>query len=61
MPMPRRGQYSRAADTAIADAYIAFCGSDQFAPVTAAAELGITSTPWPTRRVENDQAIRHLS
>jgi hypothetical protein len=27
----------------------------------AAAELGITSTPWPMRRVEIDQAIRHLS
>ena len=40
----------------------AFYGSDQFAPVTAAtAELGITTTPWPMRRVEIDQAIRHLS
>jgi hypothetical protein len=40
----------------------AFYGSDQFGPVTsAAAELGITSTPWPMRRVEIDQAIKHLS
>jgi hypothetical protein len=29
--------------------------------VTAAAELGITTIPWPMRRVEIDQAIRHLS
>jgi hypothetical protein len=40
----------------------AYYGSDQFGPVTAAAvELGITTTPWPMRRVETDQAIRHLS
>ena len=40
----------------------AFYDSDQFGPVTsAAAELGITSTPWPMRRVEIDQAIKHLS
>ena len=40
----------------------AFYGSDQFGPVTsAAAELGITSTPWPMRRVEIDQVIKHLS
>jgi hypothetical protein len=39
-----------------------FYGSDQFGPVTAAAaELGITSIPRPMRRVEIDQAVRHLS
>jgi len=44
------------------EAASAFYGSDQFQPVAAAAaELGITTTPWPMRRVEIDQAIRHLS
>jgi hypothetical protein len=60
---PRPGGGWRAIDLwESEEAASAFYGSDQFAPVTAAAaELGITSTPWPMRRVEIDQAIRHLS
>lgn len=60
---PRPGGGWRAIDLwESEEAATAFYGSDQFGPVTAAAaELGITSTPWPMRRVEIDQAIRHLS
>ena len=43
------------------DAANAFYGSDQFRPVSdGAADMGITTTPWPMHRVEIDQTIRHL-
>jgi hypothetical protein len=59
---PRPGGGWRAIDLwESEEAASALYGSDQFAPVTVAAERGITSTPWPMRRVEIDQAIRHLS
>jgi hypothetical protein len=44
------------------DAANVFYGSDQFRPVMAgAADMGITTTPWPMHRVEIDQTIRHVS
>jgi hypothetical protein len=59
---PRAGGGWRAIDLwESEEAASAFYGSDQFGPVMAAAEeLGITTTPWPMRRVEVDHTIRHL-
>jgi hypothetical protein len=60
---PRSGGGWRAIDLwESEEAAGAFYGSDQFGPVTAAAEeLGITTIPWPMHRVEIDQVIRHLT
>jgi len=38
----------------------AFCSSDEFKPVmAAAASAGISTTPWPLHRLEIDRTIKH--